>query len=338
MAGTLGFDIGGANIKAAHSADRCISSPFAVWQRPTDLADELSSIVNRMPEADRIAVTMTAELCDCFETKADGVKTVLDAADKVAGDRSVHVWLTDGRFVDSKSARQEPLKAAASNWHAQATFLGRRMPDQNLVLIDTGSTTTDIIPIKQGQVVAQGLTDMARLNSRELIYVGAKRTSLMALGPNVWFDNQSWSIMAEHFATMDDAFLLLGLADEAADEIDTADGRPRTRPYAQARLARMVGADTTMVSEAQLRSLAEAFVDIAIQLIGNGVIRSLVPLDGNVDTFVISGSGSELADLGARRSRPDVPTARLSEMIGSEAANAACAFAIVNLLDDQQGD
>ncbi len=337
MSGTIGLDIGGANIKAAHSGGGCVSEPFAVWQHPGDLPDMLMAVMEKLPACERIAVTMTAELCDCFETKADGVKAVLQAAMAVSDGREVLVWLTDGRFADVKTAGAEPLKASASNWHAQATLLGQQMPDRNLVLIDMGSTTTDIIPIEQGKVVASGLTDMARLGTRELVYVGAKRTTLCALGPNVWFDNHSWSVMAEHFATMDDALIVLDMA-QPSDETDTADGRPRTKPYAMARLARMIGADMTMIDEAQARSLAESFVDLAIQMIANGVIRSLVPLDGKVDSFVISGSGSDLAELAARRARPDVSTTRLTETIGDEAAAASCAYAVATLASQHAGE
>ena len=335
MAGTLGLDIGGANIKAAHSNGACRSVAFALWRQPGDLAQELAAVVQAMPAADRIGVTMTAELCDCFAYKSTGVNAVLDAVERVAGSTPVRVWQTGGRFVDARAAREQTLQTAAANWHAQATYIGQLEPDVNAVLIDTGSTTTDIIPIMRGRVVAQGLTDLERLGTRELVYIGAKRTSLMALGPNVWFDNQSWSTMAEHFATMDDVLMVLGMTQSAADENDTADGAPRTQTFAQMRLARTIGADMSMLSEDQVQSLAEGFIDIAIQLIGNGVIRSLVPLDGKVDHFIISGSGAHLAELGAQRARPDVKTRRLAELIGEQGATAACAYAVAKLLDSE---
>ena len=39
---------------------------------------------------------------------------------------------------------------AAANWHALATFTARLFPAGLSLLIDTGSTTTDIIPILDG--------------------------------------------------------------------------------------------------------------------------------------------------------------------------------------------
>ncbi len=37
----LAFDIGGANLKAAHSDGSAVSFPFELWKRPDDLAGSL---------------------------------------------------------------------------------------------------------------------------------------------------------------------------------------------------------------------------------------------------------------------------------------------------------
>ncbi len=67
-----------------------------------------------------------------------------------------------------------PLTVAASNWVATALVVADEVPDA--ILIDMGSTTTDIIPIVGGVVRAIGLTDPDRLASGELVYTGALRT------------------------------------------------------------------------------------------------------------------------------------------------------------------
>ena len=56
------------------------------------------------------------------------------------------MWSTDGVFVDSEEAKRNHLKVASANWHALATFAGRYAPNGRAILIDIGSTTTDIIP------------------------------------------------------------------------------------------------------------------------------------------------------------------------------------------------
>ena len=51
------------------------------------------------------------------------------------------------------------------------------------VLFDVGTTSADLIPIVNGQVVAQGRTDPERLLSGELVYTGALRTPAEAVAP-----------------------------------------------------------------------------------------------------------------------------------------------------------
>src|SRR5262249_58388006 len=141
----------------------------------------------------------------------------------------------DGRRVALDTARKDPLPVAAATWLALATFAGRQAPRGPALLIDIGSTTTDIVPLLDGRPVPRGRTDTERLHASELAYTGVIRTPLCAiLGTRG---------MAEFFATTRDAFLLLGRLPEDSSDCDTADGRPATRVCAEARIARMIGAD-----------------------------------------------------------------------------------------------
>src|SRR5437867_8826588 len=159
--------------------------PFEVWRRPSELGRATAELIQQMPSFDRLAITMTAELCDCFETKCDGVNAVLDAVEfavgKLAPAVTVQVWLNDGRLVSLASARVEPLRAAAANWLALATWAGRYCRDGPGLLIDVGSTTTDIVPLRDGNPVPRGRTDVERLGCGELVYSGVRRTPVFAL-------------------------------------------------------------------------------------------------------------------------------------------------------------
>src|SRR5262249_4851336 len=124
-ASVLGLDIGGANLKGAHEDGSAYLLPFELWKNPAGLPDALRELLRHLPFGTRWAVTMTGELCDCFETKEHGVNAILDAVEAVAEDIPVHVWRTDGRFVPVAAARISPRLTAASNWLALATFAGR---------------------------------------------------------------------------------------------------------------------------------------------------------------------------------------------------------------------
>lgn len=245
----LGLDIGGANLKAATPDKRAISVPFPLWKQPDRLPTALAELVAKFPDAEELAITMTGELCDCFETKREGVHAIIKAVRFASGGRRIRVWSTDGAFVDSERAKANHLKVAAANWHALATFAGSYVPEGRAILIDVGSTTTDVIPILDGKPIPEGKTDYDRLATRELIYTGVRRTPVCAL--------QGFDAAAELFATTLDAYLVLGLIPEDPNDRDTADGRPATTTYARARLSRMLGGDSETVSNERVQQLAE---------------------------------------------------------------------------------
>ncbi len=55
----LGLDIGGANLKAAHSRGGVRLRPFALWKDPAGLPGALRELLRGWPPFDRVAVTMT---------------------------------------------------------------------------------------------------------------------------------------------------------------------------------------------------------------------------------------------------------------------------------------
>src|SRR5439155_1586656 len=161
----------------------------------------LRRLCGEFPAFDRMAVTMTGELCDCFATRREGVRHILDAVAAVIPRDIVSVYRNDGLFADWEDAYAEPLSAAASNWLALAAFAGRYAPTGSALLVDIGSTTSDLIPLRDGVPVPTGRTDTDRLASGELVYTGVRRTPACAL--------LGGGGAAEFFATTLDVYLLL---------------------------------------------------------------------------------------------------------------------------------
>ena len=224
----LALDIGGANLKAAHASGEIRHLAFEVWRRPQDLARALAELTAGLPQFDRVAVTMTAELCDCFATKAEGVRAVLEAVEQGIPGRHVAVWGTDGRFHEPDEIRRRPGLAAASNWLALAIAAARLIPEEPGILIDIGSTTTDLIPLDRGKAAARGRTDTERLQTGELVYAGVRRTPICALATELPYRGVPTGLAAELFATTHDIFLVLGDVSPDPTDRSTADGRPAT--------------------------------------------------------------------------------------------------------------
>lgn len=326
----LALDVGGAHIKVAHSNGATVCQPFALWQEPQSLSDVLNTIAQHANSFDHLALTMTGELCDCFATKRDGVHCVLNAVEAVADGRPICVWQTDGRFVLPAEAREHPMRCAAANWHALGTLLAHWSNGDNLLAIDIGSTTTDLISIHDSQIRAKGLTDTERLTTGELLYLGTQRTPLMALGPTVTWRSRTHLVMAEAFACTHDVFVLTGNLPPDPKYVETCDGRPMTYRAAAARVVRMIGADLDSLSINDAVQLAQAFADVARARVSEAFVRCAARR--KVTRVIISGSGAFLAEAAMAAVLPSTSIYRLADRIGADASVAACAHALVYLL------
>jgi probable H4MPT-linked C1 transfer pathway protein len=324
----LGLDIGGANLKAAHTNAQARTQSFELWKNPRGLVDALASLISQMPAHDLLAVTMTGELCDCFETKREGVAAILDAVRRSAGGTRVRVWSNKGRFAELDEAQADPLPFAAANWLALATFAGRFAPRGPALHIDIGSTTTDIVPLLNGKPIPRGRTDPERLESFELVYTGVRRTPVCAL----------LDCAAELFATTLDVYLLLDWIPEDESDHGTADGRPAMRTHAHARMARLLGADRETAATEQTTRLALRACLKQVEMLNSAIERVGQTLPSAPESIILSGTGEFLARL-ALEKRQEFPSSRvvaLSQQLNCGISEAACAYAVAMLAAEER--
>lgn len=326
----LGLDIGGANLKAAMLSGQALIAPFALWREPTALAEHLCGILDQF-QHDRLAVTMTAELCDCFATKRQGVHAILDSVQQAARTTPLEIWSTQGRFVGVTEARTSPLHVASANWHALATFAGRFAPQDSTMLVDIGSTTTDLIPLRQGRPAPRGLTDPERLTAGELVYTGVRRTPVGAV---IGHD-----VAREYFATMHDVYLVLGKAPPEPHNRDTADGRPATTAGAHARLARMVCDDVEHFPWPQAVCLARSARQWQLRDLARAWEKVVAAMPARPRRVIVSGTGEFLArDLVRSMPRPaGMRIVALGKRLGKAVSGAACAYALAVLAEEALG-
>ena len=239
----LALDIGGANIKVADGKDFALTRPFPLWKAPSQLTPVLREVIAQSPANDHLAISMTGELADCFATKTEGVLQILAAVEQASDGR--HTGSLRRTVVGSRCRRSSrPLECAASNWHAAARFAARYLhQDERGLLIDIGSTTTDLIPLGWDGPRTPARTDLDRLLRGELLYSGVVRSPVCGVTQRVPYRNQQVPLALELFATMRDVYTVLGELPEDAGDLDTADGRPATKVAARRRLARMLCAD-----------------------------------------------------------------------------------------------
>jgi probable H4MPT-linked C1 transfer pathway protein len=303
-----GWDLGGAHAKLAvvtpHGQVRRVAQvPCELWLGVDRLESALRQLTDEDARKATHAVTMTGELVDLFPDRGAGVRAVLDAFQRVIRSPAVKVFAA-GRFVDVREAASHWAEIASANWLATARLVAQCVP-QALVL-DIGSTTTDVLIVADREVQAQGSDDRTRLAHEELVYTGVTRTPLMALARRVPFAGEWVGLMAEHFATTADVYRITGELEPAFDHARTADGRGRSQEESLQRLARMIGCDRQQASLEDWQRLAAWLARAQRQLVCTACDRQLSRgLLGHDAPVVTLGVGRFLAagvaaDLGRR--------------------------------------
>jgi probable H4MPT-linked C1 transfer pathway protein len=339
-AGTAtGWDIGGAHLKAAQSdaAGRvrtALQVPCTLWLGLEHLERALASALAQLAPTARHGVTMTGELVDLFTDRAEGVRQLLRVLRAACPSARLRVYAGAAGFVAAEESARFARAIASANWHASARFAAARC--QAGLLVDVGSTTTDLVPFAGGEVRATAGTDAERLVARELVYAGVTRTPVMAIARSVRFAGRTHPLMAELFATAADVHRLTGELPEDADQHPSADGRGKSEEDSARRLARMLGLDLADAPLASWRRVARGLAARQLQLIRGAAERVLArgALDAGAP-LVGAGAGRFLVVALARRlARPYVDFATLvagSPQARERAARCAPAVAVAAL-------
>ncbi len=341
MSVVIGWDIGGAHLKAARAEQGRIVKAIQVASPLRfgldRLAQSFAEVNAAIGTADRHVVTMTGELADTFASRAEGVAALSQAAARELAGGSVLLYAGRAGFVSHDHANEHVEDIASANWHASAALVARRQGDA--LFVDMGSTTTDIVPVAGRKIVARGYTDAERLAAGELVYTGLVRSFVMAVAERAPVAGQWTTLIKENFANMADAHRVRGALPEGADQMMTADGREKTVAASQARLARMVGRDALDADDATWSLLAQWFAETQIRAVTDGafLVLSQMSLPAHAP-LVGAGIGTAvLGEVARRLGRPYVdfetlldiaPEARQS---ASQCAPAAALAALASM-------
>jgi probable H4MPT-linked C1 transfer pathway protein len=305
MTAIIGWDIGGAHLKAALLRDGEIAAvtqrACALWLGLEHLAEGWRAALADFGVApDLHAITMTGELAEIFPSRREGVAAICRVAAALAGGGEVRFYAGPLGFLEASKAVAAWEKVASANWHASAAWTGRHRPEA--LFIDIGSTTTDLIPVAKGKPAPRGYSDAERLEAGELVYTGVARTSLMALAAEAPFAGRRQRLMAENFATTADLYRLTGELAPEDDSYPASDGRTKSPADCRARIARMFGRDADDAPGAAWDLAARFFRERQLQLIGDAALQAISATEFPPQApFVTAGAGHFLATELARR-------------------------------------
>jgi probable H4MPT-linked C1 transfer pathway protein len=306
----LGLDIGGANTKAVliefsnSKIKRSFSyiEYFPFWEKNLNQIPELfRKIIGKLvfkneftiDNVNFISIAITAELSDAFQTKREGILTIINALEQIFDKEKMFFINTKNKFISFDQVKSDPISVAAANWVSTSLFLGKFIP--KCILIDAGSTTIDVIPILDSVPVSRGKNDVERLENRELIYTGGLRATIPSITHFVPYKDKMVRISFEKFALVSDVHRILNNISETEYINDTADNRSKTLNNCYARLARMICMDLESISRNELDEIAKFIYDKQINMILNDVkefmsnLNHRLPEYNQDSIFVITG-------------------------------------------------
>ncbi|MGY0789148.1 hydantoinase/oxoprolinase family protein [Azospirillum argentinense] len=294
----IGLDIGGAHLKAALFNEagtlRDLDQwPCPLWLGLDRLEQAVAAVIARWGQPCHVAATMTGELADLFDDRADGVRRIAATMRSALPAATLSVFAGPRGLVPVDAVPDCAEMVASANWYATALVAAA---GGDGILLDVGSTTTDIVLLVGGGPLHAGYSDAERLDSGELVYTGVVRTPVMAVARTVPYGGGRRALMAELFATMADVHRLTGTLPESTDQHPTADGRDHGLVASARRLLRMVGDDLEPdglpkarrlaghLAERQLRRIEDALD----QVLSRGLMADAPPLVGaGVGRFLV---------------------------------------------------
>ena len=310
-----GYDAGGAHLKVARVEDGRVAAVAQIacplWQGLDRLDAALSEAAPLTHGADRHAVTMTAELCELFATRREGVIALSQHLAARLGSET-RFFLGLQNFGDAAAAASQTESVASANFLATAKVIAAQRP--KALLIDMGSTTTDIIACDR----PQGMSDAERLQTGELVYTGFTRTPVPSITTRGVLAGQWQGLARDTFATMADVRRVLGELPDDVDLHDTADGRGKSIKESLARMARGFGRDGEMRHLATWQVAALHICDEQLHSIFDGAIQVLSRPGLEIDIVVAAGIGAPVAH--AIANRLGLGCIDFGEFIGADAS------------------
>ncbi len=291
-----GFDIGGANTDLAiidfeDGEIKEIRTDFEylpMWSQNDRLENVLVDLIERidsLDEIDAVGISMTAELVDAFETKAEGVLDIATSCEKLFDVPVAYIGVD--KVLSITELINNPLEVAAANWIATSKIVAEIAED--CIFVDTGSTTTDIIPIRNGKEIAKGRTDFERSATGELVYTGTLRTNLTSFVDFVPLDDKNYRLASELFAITADVYNVLGLIDDEDYVCATADGAGKSKEDSARRISRVLCADLDILSMEDIIEIANY---IQVKQIASGL--NLVAEREGLNKVIVTGLGKDI--------------------------------------------
>ena len=285
----IGWDIGGANTKVCiFDKDLNIveikSKNINLWQNFVELNYYFQEISNLYSNDDvQNFITITAESCDSFDNRRSGIISILKNCNLYIFGSKLF-YSNNGKYLKYDDAINDPDSLFSTNWMLTLNYLNK-LKNIN-VIIDIGSTTTDII--YKDMDVNENIDDHRRLVNNTLLYAGVIRTPIPMLINKLNYLSKDVPLVNEVFSTTGDVFNITD--DINFDQLDYvgADSLNYTKKNSFVRLARSLGLDYKHEMKTEIINMSYNIKNIFIDIIFKKI---KLLFNNNISDIKLSSTG-----------------------------------------------
>ncbi|OED30070.1 hydantoinase/oxoprolinase family protein [Methanosphaera sp. WGK6] len=335
----MGLDIGGANtdcviidINDKHEIKSIqeYKEYLPMWKDNEKLQECLIKLYDNDSEIEVICVSMTAELADSYTSKTEGV---LDISKKVIETFSEKIvkFVTFNGLKSYDEILKNPLDAAAANWIGTVNAI--KYIKNNCIFMDMGSTTTDIIPLKNRTEIASGHSDTERLGTGELVYTGMLRTNLATIVHEVPVKNIPTSVSSELFTISADIHRILEHITEEEYTCTTPDGKNKDLTSCKRRLCRLICADLDTLTDEEIINITKYIYEKQVEQVTQGLIK-VVEKTGLTSVIICDLGNSKICYNAAKKLGLDIID--IDEYISKKSMSIITAIGAVQMYLEEQ--
>ena len=318
----IGIDIGGAHLKVVglNNNDEVIYVKYSsckIWENIENLDKEFEQINQITGRSALCAITMTAELCDNFTSRQKGAEKLIKKCELLKIDKYFYI---NSSKIFSKNPKFSEL--VSMNWHSVGRYLEKKI--KSCVAIDFGSTSTDILCIKNHKLLNKFFDDYSRLNNNELIYTGLTRTPLFGVSNSIKINKTEMNIIPEYFSDMSDIYRILQKIDSSYDIDKTADGRSKSLHNSLKRVSRSFGFDYKKESLSTLLEISNQLKEIQLTKIFAIYLKNIQKYSLTNEPIILSGIGQNI--LSDFLSKKGIHTIKFQDFLKKSKLNSQASF------------
>jgi len=315
MMNIYGIDIGGANIKLCNISliEKRIDGIKCNTLQFYTIGQLLWTIVNNISKPEYIVLSQTiAGSRKHYQSYKEGIKSIIALFNNIYSERKTYFVVDDYKLLctqDIDSNCIEPKELTSTNWVGAAyLFVKYFRCISTGMIIDCGTTSTDIIPIIDGKIKTLSSRKdpiYYRFATGEFLWSGLLYTPISSICNKILFDGKMLPIKPNSSVTTSDIYLVLDMISKKDfsipikenDFVYTHGDHEPSYENSIYKLSNLIGLDLEILTEKDVLSIAQYIYEKHVAQIRLSICKVKKKIEDKfrmkLDTVVLAGMGNK---------------------------------------------